>query len=693
MCLFVFCQGWRRGRGPRVKIVLLLLPSQHQKSTLQDRGKEKTSQEEGNHWRRWEQTFSRAIEDASSASNAGFRMLHPESLVNFSVHQYQFMMHWISVVMQVPECPGGCGCCPSPSSPPPHLKHQASKNIYRMHEISRNGLVIPWRNAVFSHHRTLAKKKQSGLIPEAFKLAPVEQNYRPIDRDYASWISQSGKAGFWQDAFALFGIMTAQGVPPNVFTYTAAISACTKGGQWQSALVFFQAMLEEKVVANVMSYSAIISACEKGGQWQRALAVFQTMSEEKVVPNVVIHRAIISACKKVVPNVMSYSAIISACTKGGQWQSALFFFQAMLEEKVVPNVVSYSAIISACERGGQWQRALALFQTMPEEKVVPNVVIYRAIISACRKVVPDVVSYTEIISAFEKGSQWQRALALFQTMPEEKVVPNVVSYSAIISACEKGGQWQRALALFQTMPEEKVVPNVVSYSAIISACEKGGQWQRALALFQTMPEEKVVPNVVSYSAIISAFEKGSQWQRALALFQTMPEEKVVPNVVSYGAVMNAFVRDDQWQQSLAMLSLMLNSQVEGNIVIYNALFDCPSIRSSGLGSSLFQGFLPLFRDITVLEELELDLHILSQGSTCLTLKWWLATTVKNMLVRKRSLTCRIVTGWGKTRKAWDTSDLRATALEVLHNLGLQAKNLVCCLCDFFDTFCCIDYTA
>ena len=40
-----------------------------------------------------------------------------------------------------------------------------------------------------------------------------------------------------------------------------------------------------------------------------------------------------------------------------------------------------------------------------------------------------------------------------------------------------------------------------------------------------------------------------------------------------------------------------------------------------MGTSLFQGFLPFLRDITVLEEPELDLHILSQGSTCLTLKW------------------------------------------------------------------------
>ena len=311
---------------------------------------------------------------------------------------------------------------------------------------------------------------------------------------------------------------------------------------------------------------------------------------------------------------------------------------------------------------------------MPEEKVVPDDVVYNAIISAC-----------------EKGGRWQRALALFQTMPEQRLVPDVVGYGAIISACEKGGQWQRALALFQTMPEERVVPNVVIYGAIISAFEKGGEWQRALALFQTMPGEKVVPNDFVYNAIISAFEKGGEWQRALALFQTMPEERVVPDVVSFGSVINAFARDDQWQQSLAMLSLMVDLQVERNIVIYNALFDCPSIQSSGLCASLFQEFLPLLRDITVLEELQLDVHSLSEGSTCLTLKWWLATTVKNSLVKKKSLTCRIVTGWGKTRKAWDISDLRDAALAMLKNLGLQAQNHVCNICGFcFLLYCLVE---
>ena len=85
VCVFVFVkvEEWAGVPAEKSFYGLWLLWLQCQKSTLQDRGTE------GKYWRRWEQTFSRAIEDnVSSASNAGFRMSHPER-VNFTVHQYQ----------------------------------------------------------------------------------------------------------------------------------------------------------------------------------------------------------------------------------------------------------------------------------------------------------------------------------------------------------------------------------------------------------------------------------------------------------------------------------------------------------------------------------------------------------------------------------------------------------------------------
>ena len=57
-----------------------------------------------------------------------------------------------------------------------------------------------------------------------------------------------------------------------------------------------------------------------------------------------------------------------------------------------------------------------------------------------KQLAPHVISYSEVTSAYEKGEQWQQALALLWGMPEKRLDPNVIGYSAAISACEKGEQ-------------------------------------------------------------------------------------------------------------------------------------------------------------------------------------------------------------------------------------------------------------
>ena len=192
------------------------------------------------------------------------------------------------------------------------------------------------------------------------------------------------------------------------------------------------------------------------------------------------------------------------------------------------------------------------------------------------------------------------------------------------------------------MPKAKILSDAISYSAVISACEKGGQWEQALTLFQAMPKAKISPNVVSYSAGISACEKGGQWEQALTLFESMRGSHVDPDIVSY-----------------------------------NALLDCLEIYSSNcLGGEIFQnGLLPILQATSVFQYLQVDLHDLSEGAAGLALQWWLSKTVARRLEVFDGLDCIVVTGYGKSRKAWQTTDIKAAALDLLSRLGLDPQIL------------------
>eukprot|EP00435_Cladocopium_sp_Y103_P014355 s43_g3.t1 len=352
-----------------------------------------------------------------------------------------------------------------------------------------------------------------------------------------------------------------------------------------------------------------------------------------------------------------YTVGITACGRSKLWQDACWLLHTMREAKLTADLFTYNATIAACEKGGQWQQAMILFGAMKAAKVDPDVVIYSSSISAC-----------------EKGGQWQQALCLFEEMKRTKVTPNVITYNATISACEKGGQWEQALMLFSSMQTANAHPDVISYSASISACEKGGQWHQALNLFKAMQKAKVTPNVISYSATISACEKGGQWQHALTLLGETNAAEMKTSVISYNATMSACQKGGQWQQALSLLEAMLAAEVQPDMVTYSVLLDCRHLASekSRQGLELYEkGLLPILKKSSALKGLKVDLHYHSEGAARLTLLWWLSNTVARRLEGNDRLECTVVTGRGRSRQTWDTTDVQAAALDLLKSLKLD----------------------
>ena len=119
--------------------------------------------------------------------------------------------------------------------------------------------------------------------------------------------------------------------------------------------------------------------------------------------------------------------------------------------------------------------------------------------------------------------------------------PSVVSYNAAISACAKGSEWEKALALWDEMERRGVAPDEASYSAAISACEKGGQWQRALLLLAELQTTGggLDASAITYSTAITACQKAGQAASALDLLEDMKARGVAPDLGCYNAAMRA----------------------------------------------------------------------------------------------------------------------------------------------------------
>merc|ERR1719458_1608597 len=162
-----------------------------------------------------------------------------------------------------------------------------------------------------------------------------------------------------------------------------------------------------------------------------------------------------------------------------------------------------------------------------------------------------------------------------------------------------------------------VEPDTITYSAAISACKKASEWWMALDLFAAMGRAVVEPNAITYNAAISACEKAAEWHKALSLFCALQDSGCATNAVSYNAVLQA-----------------VHPYPIGKHLI-----------ARGLAQGLYDG---LYME----GEGCLDLHNLSPGAA------WLAV-MRFFYTTSRSFThVTLITGWGKHRKVWSTSDLK-----------------------------------
>jgi pentatricopeptide repeat domain-containing protein 1 len=84
-------------------------------------------------------------------------------------------------------------------------------------------------------------------------------------------------------------------------------------------------------------------------------------------------------------------------------------------------------------------------------------------------------------------------MEVFEKMKTAGVQPTAITYNALISAYEKGAQWQRAVAVFEEMKTARVQPDVITYNALISVLWRGGQRRTAVDLYMVASQAGVYP--------------------------------------------------------------------------------------------------------------------------------------------------------------------------------------------------------
>eukprot|EP00434_Breviolum_minutum_P043351 symbB.v1.2.038636.t1/scaffold6091.1/size20991/2 len=226
---------------------------------------------------------------------------------------------------------------------------------------------------------------------------------------------------------------------------------------------------------------------------------------------------------------------IGACGRAQLWQWALEVSDLVKVQGLQPDAFILGATVSSTEKASQWRSAIALGTRSSQTAVTP--VVVNSAISAC-----------------EKGHRWALSLSLLEVSPLRRLEMTVVGSSAAISACASG-PWQRALWLFDELPQKDLTPDIIVCNSVLRACAfaNAEHLERLLRMIQGHAQE---PDVVTYNTLINGYSKQLAWEDSLATLIKGKNSGTLfrsNSLVAYNAALSGQGSDHGWWLCLSML--------------------------------------------------------------------------------------------------------------------------------------------
>lgn len=316
-----------------------------------------------------------------------------------------------------------------------------------------------------------------------FDKSKVRRDLRPYQKKMVHYIDR----GLVSNAFELLDKMEADGVEPDVVTFTMVLRVCSKAFSSEKAVKCWRKMIERDIEPNTVSYTTLIHCFAKEGKVDEAERYYDEMIYKGVPVSHITH-----------------GARLAACARAQDYERALKIWTDIRASGIdLPDNLKHNSVLAALAGGGQWEKALEFWMEMKEQRF-----------SSCA------MTYNSLILALKTGRQYEQALKLLETAREEGVKLTVVNYTTAISVCGDLKDSNRAEQLFNEMIADGLIPNRMTYTMLLKVYGYTNEIDKARQVFKDLQEEAgVTPTTLMYNEICPMLLRNSLWEEAHELIR------------------------------------------------------------------------------------------------------------------------------------------------------------------------------
>uniref|UniRef100_J3M6V6 Pentacotripeptide-repeat region of PRORP domain-containing protein n=1 Tax=Oryza brachyantha TaxID=4533 RepID=J3M6V6_ORYBR len=320
----------------------------------------------------------------------------------------------------------------------------------------------------------------------------------------------------FDSAYGVVHWMGANGVAPDVVTYSTLISGLCSAGQVAEALGVLDLMLEEGYQPNAHTYTPIMHAYCASGRMHEAKRLLNTM--------------ITSGC---VPSTATYNVLVEALCKVRAFKEV----DALLEESSAkgwaPDAITYSSYMDGLCKAGRIDKSFALVEKMLSNGLQPNEVTLNILLDGvCRS-----------------STAWS-AKHLLECSTELGWNVNVVNYNTVMRRLCDERRWLSVVKLFTDMTKKGIAQNSWTFNIVIHSLCKLGRLHKAFCLLES---KEFVATVITYNTLIRHRSVTGKANEVFLLLHKMIGEGIAPNDITYSLVIDCLCREKKFLVALCCI--------------------------------------------------------------------------------------------------------------------------------------------
>eukprot|EP00613_Pedinella_sp_CCMP2098_P073926 CAMPEP_0171920628 /NCGR_PEP_ID=MMETSP0993-20121228/19380_1 /TAXON_ID=483369 /ORGANISM="non described non described, Strain CCMP2098" /LENGTH=587 /DNA_ID=CAMNT_0012557711 /DNA_START=15 /DNA_END=1778 /DNA_ORIENTATION=- len=196
----------------------------------------------------------------------------------------------------------------------------------------------------------------------------------------------------------------------------------------------------------------------------------------------------------------------------------------------------FSAALGCLGKAGEWEKALALLESMPS-----------------RGVTPDCVCYNATMAALKFSGRYYQAVDLLFTMIRREVAPDVVAFNLAIFCAGRRHNLKAVMKLMDMMISRGLQPDHLSFSTALGSCARAGDWKAAERLMHVMGARGVAVDTSCFAALVVQCEVSGNGAKALELLATMNRRSIAPNMLIMRMAVLALCKEGRWGDAVGVM--------------------------------------------------------------------------------------------------------------------------------------------